>query len=192
VSLLSSTTARASWLLTNSTPDSGAQLLELRLTYTHNRSLARTWSLPGSVSTHLLEGLAPTTNYTLQVTAVNPDGMASSKTRSFVTREGAPHLNSISAAYINATHIAIETEIAYTGGGSIHTMQVNYDPGNMVTLVAEFVDDYHQRAVLVRDEADGGDVVITVAVLNQHNFPSNVIQVQGGCGLMTEDNKIMT
>ena len=182
VSLVSSTTARSSWVLTNSTPDSGAETLELRLTYSHNRSHANTWSLPGSVSTHLLEGLAPATNYTLQGTAINLDGRASSNTRSFTTLEGAPQLNDVSAAYINATHIVIETEVAYTGGGVIRTVQVNYDPGNTATLEAEIVGSFHQRAILVPEEVAGVGVVLEVTVLNQHNFLSNAIQVQGKCG----------
>ena len=175
----SSTTARATWLLTNSTADSGAHTLKLTLTYAHNRSHADTITLPGGTTSHLLEGLAPATNYTLQATAINPDGMASSHTQFFATREGRALLNSVTVSHINTTHIAIVAEVAYTGGGAIQTFRVTYGPGLMVDLQGvEPVDPLRYRGLLEREPSDEPQV-LTVSVINQHNYLSNTRQVTG-------------
>ncbi len=184
----SSSTARATWALTNMTADSGAHTLILSLTYTHNRSLANTWTLPGTATTHLLEGLAPSTNYTLQVTAINPDGMTSSNIQFFATREGSPLLNSVEAMYVNATHVLIDAEVAYTGGGNIRNIKVSHSTGMKADLQVMKRNNLHYQAMYETDkEMTDVEMMLTVSVLNQHNYPSNEILVT--CKLMDGEER---
>lgn len=185
VTKVSSLTALAMWTLTNQTADEGADILKSRLTYSDNRSLARLSDLPGDSTSQLLEGLAPATNYSLQLTAVNVDGQASSLMKSFTTLVGQPLLNSVEVTRFNYTHVSILANVAYTGGGVIRAIEVRYSPLEYVKLQeVELLLELKWQALLILDggKASRSDLQLTVSVHNQFDFQSNEMTVDGKLG----------
>ena len=185
----SPTTTLAMWTLTNQTADEGADYLALRLTYSNNRSLVRQTDLSGDKTSKVLDSLAPSTNYSLQLVAINIDGQAASEVRHFTTLEGKPFLNSVQVEQLNHTHFDIVVDVAYTGGGQLHSVEVWYGPGlhsNLVDL--EALSGLKWRAQLVLDEEEvQGDLEFTVSVRNQFAFQSNDVEVVGELSLSGDD-----
>ena len=183
---LSSRTAQVTWTLNNDTPDQSADELILRVTFA-NRSLADLLTLPGDLTTMTLEDLIPAHEYSVVLTAVNSDGEVTTNPISFSTLEGSPAIAAVNVQRVNRTHFVLAIQVAYTGGGSITTVDVSYRVGNtgpmtflmdvepehvsqlLVELSVALTDASQQQAV---EHEAGMELEFTVVVHNQFNFQS--------------------